>query len=629
MLSRIKGQMNFSKEKISQFYKDYTTRMKRVNELREIQREKVDNYLSWIEECRRVSSELEEICAENEKELAKYIYPIINGKVALNNKIIGCFLEEIKILKEQGIEDSLVSLEVLKVIIAYYEKKSQKNINNFVVALGYAGIYESDFGTEESYKCAIEYNNRVIEYGDMFLDLSELAKERVAYAYMNRIVISSYQRKSNIDNTMKYLKEAECFYTNEKFRTSTNLAFERFLASSIRTAHLQILSLAREKGKCSAGFVNVAAQEEIQAYKRRSRNGQSKGEIENTEDLDYYLAGLHLNRVSPEEVFEKMQKALYSQDRNIDFDDPNYYKRGIFGAFLQIVPEMLVVLSKTSYSSEKKGKLIREIADFVFSTFGDIPYDKRNKHTSRYLIQSLRNILPYCTVQAEEIELIRRMILTNENVSAIHVNLVRSMGKEVTKSIAVNKPSLFVSYNQNETKEDVKKNIGELIQFIDGAAIFYDIGKVTLTELINMRHRKRTKAEEEMIEEHVSIGAEILHSIPELQVYESIALGHHKDYDGQGGYPESYDRKADDNRIWTDIIQICDVADSMAVFRPDNGEEESRFDMFIKKIEEGRGTKYNPDLVDLFFEDKNLNDSIKYLIEEGESMMIYDVYKSS
>ena len=168
-----------------------------------------------------------------------------------------------------------------------------------------------------------------------------------------------------------------------------------------------------------------------------------------------------------------------------------------------------------------------------------------------------------------------------------------------------------------------------MIQFIDGAAIFYDIGKVTLTELINMRHRKRTKAEEEMIEEHVSIGAEILHSIPELQVYESIALGHHKDYDGQGGYPESYDREADDNRIWTDIIQICDVADSMAVFRPDNGEEESRFDMFIKKIEEGRGTKYNPDLVDLFFEDKNLNDSIKYLIEEGESMMIYDVYKSS
>ena len=67
----------------------------------------------------------------------------------------------------------------------------------------------------------------------------------------------------------------------------------------------------------------------------------------------------------------------------------------------------------------------------------------------------------------------------------------------------------------------------------------------------------------------------------------------------------------------------------MAVFRPDNGEEESRFDMFIKKIEEGRGTKYNLDLVDLFFEDKNLNDSIKYLIEEGESMMIYDVYKSS
>ena len=111
----------------------------------------------------------------------------------------------------------------------------------------------------------------------------------------------------------------------------------------------------------------------------------------------------------------------------------------------------------------------------------------------------MRNILPYCTVQAEEIELIRRMILTNENVSAIHVNLVRSMGKEVTKSIAVNKPSLFVSYNQNETKEDVKKNIGALIQFIDGAAIFYDIGKVTLTELINMRHRKRTKAEEEMI----------------------------------------------------------------------------------------------------------------------------------
>ncbi len=629
MLTRIKNQKSFSKERISDFYKRYLNRMVEVKRLEIEQKDATDSYLTWHENYHLKSKLIKEIYEVNEVELHKFIYPIIEGNVCLNNRMVEAFLEEIIEMRNEMCEDSLITLEVLKAIISFYEKKPPKEPSNYIVALGMAALYEDNFGVEFHYEKAIEYNNRVIEYKDQFPVLTSVAQQRMSCAFMNRIISESYRKKINIDNLIKYLKEAECFYTNEEYRRISEEELEYYYSSCRRLVQLQILSVAKEKGKCSAGFIIEAAEQAIVNYERRRKNGRSDDSIESTDDLNYFLACLYLKKMTPNEVYERMKTAYENLNKTPNYEDPLYHKCGLFGFYVQVIPEMLVVLQQTDYSKEQIIATSRKIAEEVFYTYGNIPFDKRNEQTNNYLLMAFRLVLPYFGITIEEMEIVHKAIVSKDNITAIHVDLSIAISKEIVKSIIMNKPYLFIGFEDCESESEVRKNAEKILRYTYGAAIMYDIGKLVSAKIINIKHRNKTDVEVALIQEHVEIGEEILKKNSALSLYCNIAKGHHKFYNGMGGYPVSYEGKRSQDKIWTDIFHLCDKIDSMTDIVGRKQNEISPYESFIEEIKNGRGTNYNPELVDLFDESVSLKGSIQYLINEGGSTMLYDIYRKT
>ena len=116
---------------------------------------------------------------------------------------------------------------------------------------------------------------------------------------------------------------------------------------------------------------------------------------------------------------------------------------------------------------------------------------------------------------------------------------------------------------------------------------------------------------------HVIRGAEILKDFTLIDHVVEGAKYHHERFDGLG-YPEGL--KGKDIPLYGRIIAIADAFDAMTANRVYR--KKQNFDFVISELKNGRGTQFDPDLIDIFIkliDDKKINIDAIYRIErEGE-----------
>jgi putative two-component system response regulator len=129
------------------------------------------------------------------------------------------------------------------------------------------------------------------------------------------------------------------------------------------------------------------------------------------------------------------------------------------------------------------------------------------------------------------------------------------------------------------------------------AATMHDVGKMGVADAILHKPGKLTPEEFERMKEHTRIGARILEGsrIPLMRLARDIALYHHEKWTG-GGYPEGLAGEA--IPLPARIVAVCDVYDALVndrVYRKALPEEQA-----LAIINEGRGTHFDPGVVDIF-----------------------------
>ena len=138
----------------------------------------------------------------------------------------------------------------------------------------------------------------------------------------------------------------------------------------------------------------------------------------------------------------------------------------------------------------------------------------------------------------------------------------------------------------------------EMLMF---AAPLHDIGKVGISDLILNKPGKLTPEEYELMKAHARIGYEILKTSnrPVLKTGARICLEHHEWWDGQG-YPDGL--AGEEISIEARICSIADVLDALRskrVYKPALNLDES-----LEIIRQGRGTQFDPELVDLLMKNR-------------------------
>lgn len=121
------------------------------------------------------------------------------------------------------------------------------------------------------------------------------------------------------------------------------------------------------------------------------------------------------------------------------------------------------------------------------------------------------------------------------------------------------------------------------------------------------------------------IGAQLLDQDADFAKYKDIILGHHKFYNGKGGYPADFDNTASCNRFISDLITVCDCIDAATDTFGRNYASAKDFATVRDEIIRDAGTRYNPDIAEIL-KDDILAGRLSELTRDGRESVYFEVY---
>ncbi|WP_312854646.1 HD-GYP domain-containing protein [Pallidibacillus pasinlerensis] len=129
------------------------------------------------------------------------------------------------------------------------------------------------------------------------------------------------------------------------------------------------------------------------------------------------------------------------------------------------------------------------------------------------------------------------------------------------------------------------------------ACLLHDIGKINIPDAILTKPGKLSDNEYEIIKTHPIVGAEAIKDVEGIADYIDVVYHHHERWDGKG-YPEGL--VGEETPLLARITAVADAFDAMTSsrsYRPALPFEEA-----CKRIEAGKGSQFDPKLVDLFLQ---------------------------
>jgi putative two-component system response regulator len=142
----------------------------------------------------------------------------------------------------------------------------------------------------------------------------------------------------------------------------------------------------------------------------------------------------------------------------------------------------------------------------------------------------------------------------------------------------------------------------EYIDYYATAAPLHDIGKVGIPDEILRKPARLDEEEWAVMSTHAQKGYDVLVNAtrelkdhPLVKICADIILNHHERFDG-GGYPNKL--KGDDIPVGARLMSVADVYDALVSKRP--YKEAFPHEVAVKEILGGRGTQFDPDVVDAF-----------------------------
>lgn len=144
----------------------------------------------------------------------------------------------------------------------------------------------------------------------------------------------------------------------------------------------------------------------------------------------------------------------------------------------------------------------------------------------------------------------------------------------------------------------------EYIDYYATAAPLHDIGKVGIPDEILRKPARLTEEEWSVMSKHAQMGYDVLVNAtkelkdhPLVRISAEIILNHHERWDGMG-YPNKV--KGEKIPVGARLMSVADVYDALVSRRA--YKDPYPHDVAVKEILDGKGTQFDPDVVDAFME---------------------------
>lgn len=229
--------------------------------------------------------------------------------------------------------------------------------------------------------------------------------------------------------------------------------------------------------------------------------------------------------------------------------------------------------------------------------------------------------------EEERIRYLNELNVATQVTTYAHSVNVAMIARELMEGILEYQPELLKGALGKIRHGKVLLDSKKCLDFIYEAAFYHDIGKNGIISTVNNDYRPLTDEEYAIIKTHPALGAELLKIAPSLyEKYHDTTLGHHKWYNGKGGYPEDFDNTKSPKRILIDIITLSDCMQAATERIGRNYKEGKTFDMVMEEFRKGAGTKYNPDLVKFIDAHDDVARDLAVLINDAWVDIYFSIY---
>lgn len=290
--------------------------------------------------------------------------------------------------------------------------------------------------------------------------------------------------------------------------------------------------------------------------------------------------------------------------------------------------DLLYLIDISDLPLQEKQQKARSIARDVLRFFRQrkITQSHYSNHDILNTVLTYERAMKYLT-EKERMQFLNEVIVSSQLPTYAHSVHVAIIAKKITESIISKEPQLLIGTNGCKTVADVKRQRDELIDLVYNGALYHDIGKCAIAPVVSDDYRPLLDEEFALIKRHSEYANRYMRIIPSLMKYRDVALGHHKWYDGRGGYPDSFDNTQSPIRTIIDIVTIADCLQAATEKVGRNYKKRLPFDEVMQELRNQAGTRYNPDVVRFINSQSTLTRSLRHQVEDGWINIYYRIYQ--
>ncbi len=294
----------------------------------------------------------------------------------------------------------------------------------------------------------------------------------------------------------------------------------------------------------------------------------------------------------------------------------------------------LTVIFTLMYFNDISSKSFAEKRRLVLRLCHDAEWGFKNRKDGQartYYVRQLNQLTTYPRLvkyltEKERIHFLNALNVATQVTTYAHSVHVSMIAEVLMKGILKYQPELLAGSLGHAQASDIRFHKKQYLSFIHDAAMYHDLGKNSIISVVNNDYRPLTDEEFAIIKRHPQLGLQYLELGPSLAKFHDTTLGHHKWYNGKGGYPEDFDNTKSPMRIMIDIVTLSDCMQAATERVGRNYKGEKTFDTVMGEFRRDAGVRYNPDLVKLIDEHPDVAGKLAELIDDGWVEIYYNIY---
>ena len=295
--------------------------------------------------------------------------------------------------------------------------------------------------------------------------------------------------------------------------------------------------------------------------------------------------------------------------------------------YIQPFYTFLYINDVAKISIAKKKNIVRRMCKDIETAY----QNRLDKQSGTRYVRNLNILTTYPRITkyltyAERIHFLDALNVATQVTTYAHSVHVSMIAEELMKGILKYQPELLVGALGHLQVSDILANQQIYLDFIHSAAMYHDLGKNSIISVVNNDYRPLSDEEFAIIKRHPELGLQYLKLSPNLAKFHDTTLGHHKWYNGKGGYPDSFDNTKSPMRIMIDIVTLSDCMQAATEQVGRNYKGDKTFDTVMGEFRRDAGTRYNPDLVDLIDHHEDVAKKLAELVNDGWAEIYYNIY---